>query len=143
VRANPRNGHGDTHSKSGQSLQFLLILHEGCGAWGHILDARTGFELAKSQPAAGRGGGEEWYQFLFGSWGLGTFQQQSIHLPDPDSTGAISQATCCAAAGQVSAPNRLVYVVDHRPVHLLRPTYKQMMSEAKSCDFCRDRWANH
>ena len=106
-----------------QSLRFLLVLREGCSAWGHIQDAKTGLEIAKSQPAVGKGDGEEWYQFLFGSIISGTFHQQWIKLPEPDTSGSVTLAIFvhCTASGSGRPPNQFVYVVDHRPGRRINP----------------------
>ena len=117
-----------------QSLRFLLVLHQGCSAWAHVADVKTGVELAKSQPAPGKGGGEEWYHFSFGSTVTGTFQQQWIKLPEAElgsESIVLAIFVHCSSPGPGRPPNRLVYVVDHRSG---RPLNSYMMVDAASFD---------
>jgi hypothetical protein len=117
-----------------QSVRFLLVLHEGCSAWAHVANAATGAELAKSLPTVGKGGGEEWYHFIFGSTLSGTLQQEWVPLPvGPDPADLISLAIFvhCSAPGHARPPNQLVYVVDHQPSRRLNP---YMTTSAASFD---------
>jgi hypothetical protein len=124
-----------------QSVRILLVLHDGCSAWAHVANATTGAELAKSLPTAGKGGGEEWYHFIFGSTLTGTLQQEWISLPaGPDPAALVSLAIFvhCSAPGHARPPNQLIYVADHRPARRLNP---YMTIEASSFDSSGQRTA--